>query len=130
MLKNLFISAVVACALVFVSGICEAKSKKGEDGGKNDKEYWCKKGGGLRKQLDAAKADIEKRENRIEELAESAGKETGSARKNLLNKTKKEKTELAAIRKKQRQAQAKLDDLEEKAHRKGVPPGWLRCQFE
>jgi hypothetical protein len=23
-----------------------------------------------------------------------------------------------------------LNDLENEAHRKGVPPGWLRCQFD
>lgn len=130
MRKKLLVFTAIVCALIFVAGIGETKSKKNEDGGRNDKEYWCKKGGGLRKQLDAAKADMEKREKHIEELGESAAKETGTARKNLLNKMKKEKTELAAVRKKQKQAQMKLDELEEKAHRKGVPPGWLRCQFE
>ncbi|MBF0329398.1 MAG: hypothetical protein HQL10_09600 [Nitrospirae bacterium] len=130
MRKILFVFAVIVCALIFAQGIGETKTKKNEDAGKNDKEYWCKKGGGLRKQLDSAKADIEKKEKHIAELHESAAKETGAARKNIANKMKKEKTEVAVIRKKQKQAQIKLDDLEEKAHRKGVPPGWLRCQFE
>lgn len=46
------------------------------------------------------------------------------------NKTKALNKELSKIRNRLKEAEENFGDLEGEAYRKGVRPGWLRCQFE
>ncbi|MBI5102692.1 MAG: hypothetical protein HZB33_12790 [Nitrospirae bacterium] len=102
-----------------------AKSDKNKD-----QEYWCSKGRQLRKKLDMSRDEV----NALKELsnefreteASSSGKKKLAARKNV---RKNEKNVVAAQRR-LKEREALLADLEEDAYRKGIPAGWLRCQFE
>ena len=59
------------------------------------------------------------------ELAEENA--AGSARN---KKTRTLNKALAKTRRRLKDAEGMLSDLADEAHRKGVPMGWLRCQFE
>ena len=76
-----------------------------------EKEYWCKRGGHYQKKIDMAKDDIK-------EIEDSGGR-TKAARKKL-----------EASKKRLKAAERDLAEIGDEAHRKRVPPGWLRCQFE
>jgi len=84
-------------------------AKPAGDRDRKEQEAWCKKGGAQQKKIDKAKEDIK--------AAESG---TGKAAR---KKMETSKNRLKA-------AERDLADLEAEAYRKGIPAGWLRCQFE
>jgi DNA repair exonuclease SbcCD ATPase subunit len=86
----------------------------------HEQGYWCKKASAFRKKIEKAGVDVKEIEK---ELSEENGKSLHSGKKN----TKLQKR-LEKAKKLVKDAEADLDDLEHEAHRKGVPPGWLRCQ--
>jgi uncharacterized protein YecA (UPF0149 family) len=87
-----------------------------------EKEYWCKKASAYKKKIKKADDDVKETENKISE----------ESRKNLHadKKTALLQKRLEKARKKVEYAEADLGELEDEAHRNGIPPGWLRCQFE
>jgi hypothetical protein len=90
----------------------ERAAKKEE----REKEYWCNRARAYRKKIDKAAGEI----------AEAGRDRSGTGRK-------QPKTEVKKLEKEKRQlrnAEIDLRDLEDEAHRKGIPPGWLRCQSE
>lgn len=85
-----------------------------------EKEYWCKKASAHKKKIKKADDDVKETEKKISEESSKglhAGKKTALLQKRL-----------EKARKKVEDAGADLGELEDEAHRKGVPPGWLRCQ--
>jgi len=83
-----------------------------------EKEYWCKNASRYRKNIEKAQDDITDIENRL-------------SKGNLCIKSKKALAKsLEKARKKLKYAEGDFKDLEAEAHRKRIPPGWLRCQFE
>ena len=82
----------------------------------HEKEYWCNRARAYRKKIDKAAGEITE-----------AGKDRGGAgrkqSKTAVKKLGREKRQL-------RDAEIDLRDLEDEAHRKGIPPGWLRCQSD
>ena len=85
-----------------------------------EKENWCKKASTYKKKIKKADDDVKETENKISEESSKglhAGKKTSLLQKRL-----------DKARKKVKDAEADLGELEDEAHRKGVPPGWLRCQ--
>ncbi len=83
-----------------------------------EKEYWCKKATQYK--------DIVNRKN--ETVAELEKELT--AEKNTDKKKKAIEKKIVLAKKQLKYAERDLGNLESEAHRKGVPPGWLRCQFE
>jgi len=83
-----------------------------------EKEHWCKKAAPYKRKVDDTREEIRETEK---ELSEST---LSKKRHKTLEK------KLALCRKKFRSAEQDLGDIEAEAHRKGIPPGWLRCQFE
>ena len=82
------------------------------------KEYWCKKAAPYRRKVDSARDEVRSAEK---ELAEDpADKKKGRALKKKLE----------GSRSRLKNAELDLAEIEGEAHRKGIPPGWLRCQFE
>ncbi len=99
----------------------EVRKTKTEDSRElREKEYWCKKATPQRKKIEHLTEEISEKER---ELTEENAK--GSVKnKKTLTKT------LTKTRRRLKDAEEKFSDLEDEAYRKGVPMGWLRCQFE
>ena len=87
-----------------------------------EKEYWCKKASVYNKEIKIAEKDVKEAEKRI---SEESSKNFRAAKKTTPSQKKLERA-----RKKLEDTRADLGELEDEAHRKEVPPGWLRCQFE
>ena len=89
---------------------------------KKEQERWCKQANDRRKKIEKAQYDVNKAEKN---LVREKEKSSSSSKKNkqLQNSLDQAKRRLSV-------EERELHDLENEAHRKGVPPGWLRCQFE
>jgi hypothetical protein len=87
-----------------------------------EKEYWCKKASSAKKTLEKKKDRIAEIEREIAER-EARGFSGGKAGKSLQKR-------LARAKRDHRYAEEGFREIAEEAHRKGVPAGWLRCQFE
>lgn len=103
----------------------ETKNRAEKTKEQKEKEYWCKRATEYRKKIEKAQEDVEEIEKK---LAEIEGNPLPDARrkkaiKQLHNKLRKSKKHL-------RNAERELSDFEDDAHRKGIPPGWPRCQFD
>lgn len=85
-----------------------------------EKEYWCKKASPYARKIDGLKEDLRLAEQRVSDS------QTKSARK----KSTALHSKMENSRRKLKEAQRDLEELENEAYRKGVPQGWLRCQFE
>lgn len=83
-----------------------------------EKEYWCKK---ATKYKDIVNRKSETVAELEKELADE--KHTDKKKKAIAKK-------IALAKRQLKYAERDLGNLEDEAHRKGVPPGWLRCQFE
>ena len=97
----------------------DRKNRSMED---HDKEYWCKKASAHKKKIEKADEDMKEIEK---ELFAENSKSLHAGKKSTALQKRFEKA-----KKRVKDAEADLDDLEHEAHRKGVPPGWLRCQFD
>jgi len=102
-----------------------------EDSGKDKKkrimeeremEYWCKRASTCNRRIEDGKEAIKEIKDEIFE-AKTEGRY--SHKKNTMLEKK-----LESAKKRLRKVEGDLNDLEQEAHRKGVKPGWLRCQFE
>lgn len=84
-----------------------------------EQEYWCKKATQYRKNIDKIKEEISETEKTL----------SGESGEKLSHKKKKGlKKNLERNNKKLKYAKQDLFELENEAHRKSIPPGWLRCQ--
>ncbi len=92
-------------------------------GEQREKNYWCSKANEYRKKIDRARDEVQD----VERLAsrENGGEAFAESR---LRKPTRKKYEKA--KKRLREAERELQYIEDDAHRKDIPPGWLRCQFE
>jgi len=88
------------------------------------KEWWCEKGSYYGERVDTAKKNYQEAEKKLDDAKSDAfWKKTGASR------IKSHENKLARAKRQLEDAEKKLMDFEQKAHRKGIPPGWLRCQF-
>jgi hypothetical protein len=86
---------------------------------RKEAESWCRKAGHCRKRIEKDQEDVQELEKALDDLKDAKGKKRTSIEKKL-----------AKTRKHLRNSEKDLAELEDEAHRKGIPPGWLRCQFE
>ncbi len=106
------------------------KSKKGkkhrEDSGQqsNKREYWCKRGTAVQEKVERAREKVAKAEEYCAEMRSKKFWRKASDRsvENADLKLEKAKEQL-------RSAERSYRAIDDEAHRKGIPPGWLRCQF-
>lgn len=96
------------------------KSKKTQ--GKKEQEYWCKRATAAEKKIEHAGRDVREREEDISR-EQSKSVRTNKKMKTLQSRLKKAKDHLSS-------AERDLNAIEHEAHRKSIPPGWLRCQFD
>lgn len=103
----------------------ETKKKAEKIKEQKEKEYWCKRATEYKKKIEKAREDVEETEKKLAEIEGNPLPDAKSkkALKQLNSKLKKSKKQL-------RNAERDLSDFEDEAHRKGIPPGWLRCQFD
>ncbi|MEK6582801.1 MAG: hypothetical protein AAB017_03910 [Nitrospirota bacterium] len=87
----------------------------------HEKEYWCKTATSYKKKIEKIQDDIAEAEKELS--GESSMSLSYKKKKAIQNKITKSKKQL-------RYAEKDLAEFEGEAHRKEVPPGWLRCQFE
>lgn len=103
--------------------MAEKKEKTQKAKEEREKEYWCKKANQYRKKIEMAKEDIA--------LAEKQHpQDSGILIQKKRSVRKERQTKINASTRKLSSAEKDLAELEQEAHRKGIPPGWLRCQFE
>lgn len=98
------------------TGTNEEKAKEKKE--QQDQEYWCKK-------ATSYKRKVEKSQDEVSEIEKELSAEDLSRKKKvpLEKRLKKAQKQLTYT-------ERDLADFEEEAHRKDIPPGWLRCQFE
>ncbi len=87
----------------------------------HEKEYWCKTATSYKRKIEKVKDDIAEAEKELS--GESSMHISYKKKKAIQNKITKSMKQL-------RYAEKDLAEFEGEAHRKEVPPGWLRCQFE
>jgi len=87
-----------------------------------DMERWCKKATPHHRNISRIKEEIQEIEG-----AQSAEKEKGVMHS---RRERSRTSKLDKLRKRLMNAEKDLGALENEAHRKRIPPGWLRCQFE
>lgn len=93
-------------------------------------EYWCKKATDYKRRIERAQDEVEEVEKELSKL-QNIEPLTSTKKKRATEKRIKElQKKLGRERKQLRYAERDLSDLEDEAHRKEIPPGWLRCQFE
>lgn len=101
----------------------ETRKAKAEDfREQREKEYWCKKAAPQRRKIQQLNDEIREKEQDLAE--DNAGAAVRHKKTRTLNKS------LAKTRKRLKDAEEMFSELADEAHRKGVPMGWLRCQFE
>ena len=91
---------------------------------KEDPQLWCNRARELEDRISSAKVAYTR-----------AVEEKIQADRDYLNVGSPQVREAAASKITQTEAniqaaESALRDLEDDAHRRGIPPGWLRCQFE
>jgi len=109
----------------FTSEEDDMKRRAREIQEQDEQEYWCKKASTYTKQIDNSKNNVKDSENALSDLTNSL-LSAGSIEKEI----KKTEQTLKMDKKRLREKEEDLAGLEGEAHRKGIPPGWLRCQFE
>jgi len=94
-----------------------------------DSEKWCKRGTSLRKKIEKAQDQVDNDEGKIADLKKENSEADFKRQKSNEKRIKRLEKDLEKSHKKLKYAQKDLSDLEDEAHRKGVLPGWLRCQY-
>lgn len=90
-----------------------------------EKEYWCKRASAFRKRVEEANDAVREAEAKLAALGSTPSKDKTKDRKRAAQAQKS----VDHARKELRERERDLSELEDEAHRKGVPPGWLRCQY-
>jgi hypothetical protein len=98
-----------------------------------EQEQWCKRATALQRKVEKAKdavADAEKKLAALQKDDVPGGslknKRSSKTAKKTINDSERK---LQKSRKELSYTERDLSNLEQEAQRKGIPPGWLRCQF-
>ena len=95
-----------------------SSEKKSEGLETQDRDDWCRRGTPVIRAISEA-------QNEIEELNSELSQEG----QEVLSESRQQGRRDSAMRKLS-EAQRALSDLEDEAHAKGVPVGWVRCNFD
>jgi hypothetical protein len=82
-------------------------------------EFWCKKARSYQKRIQKDQENVQDIESALEDLKDTKGRKRASLEKKL-----------AKAKKHLGNSEKDLAEFADDAHRKGIPPGWLRCQFD
>ena len=92
--------------------------KKSEDLEAQDKEAWCRRGTPFIRAISEAQNELDEINSELSEEGQE-----------VLAESRQEERRDSAMRK-LREAEEALGYLDDEAHAKGVPPGWIKCNFE
>jgi hypothetical protein len=107
---------------VATPGPPQKNDKASEIAEEKEKEYWCKK-------ASSARNNVEKKQDTIDEIEqEIAGRHEKGLAGDKAEKSLQKR--LTKARRERGYAEKSFGEIADEAHRKGIPPGWLRCQFE
>lgn len=87
-----------------------------------ERERWCKRTTAQKKKIEKAQYDVQTTEKAIRREEEKDFRGTKKS-KQLQDRLAREKRKLTV-------EEGALNDIENEAHRNGIPPGWLRCQVD
>jgi chromosome segregation ATPase len=87
-----------------------------------ERERWCKRATEQKNKIEKAQYEVQTAEKKLKH-EEETNFHGGKKSTQLQDKLGVAKRKLASEEK-------ELTDIESEAHRKGVPPGWLRCQAD
>ena len=87
-----------------------------------ERERWCKRATEQKNRIEKAQYEVQEAEKKLRH-EEAENFHGGNKSKKLQDKVRVAKRKLADEEK-------ELAYIENEAHRKGVPPGWLRCQVD
>jgi hypothetical protein len=93
-----------------------------------EKEYWCKRSAFHKKRIEQAQSEIDREEALLSDLKDAASEETGKNRKYIDKKIQKTLNNLANAHKLLKDREKDLARIEDEAHKKNIPPGWLQCE--
>lgn len=88
-----------------------------------ERERWCKRANEQKKEIEKARHDVQSAEKALNREEEKDLRSDGKKSRHLKDKLELAKRKLA-------NEERDLNDIENEAHRKGIPPGWLRCQVD
>jgi len=94
-----------------------------------EREQWCKQATVLRRKIEKAQDEVTESEDKLSVEKEAGLQKDIKKKKAADRKLKRLQQDLDRDKKRLRYAEKDLADLEEEARRKGVLPGWLRCQW-
>jgi hypothetical protein len=94
-----------------------SNEKKSDDLETQDRDAWCRRGTPFLRAISEAQDEID-----------ALNSEFSKEGQEVLSESRKEGRRDSATRK-LREAESALSDLEDEAHEKGVPVGWVRCNF-
>jgi DNA-nicking Smr family endonuclease len=100
-----------------------SNEKKSEDGETQDKEQWCLQGTTINRRISDVKMEIDKIMNKYPDMK---WKDINKIELPELYMQER----LNMLRQNLREAEGALSDLADEARRKGVPLGWIGCNFE
>lgn len=103
-----------------------ASGKKTAD--RQEKEYWCREGMKHAKIVEKAQSRVNASEAAVAKKREAADRKPGD--KKAAKQLSDEQKRLAKDQKALAKEEAELTSFENQAHRKGIPPGWLKCNME
>lgn|GEM_PF-2039491 len=92
-----------------------------------EKEYWCKRAVYHKKRIENAQYEVDKEAELLSELRDEVSMETGRDKKFIEKKITKTRDKLTSAQKLLKDRESDLARLEDEAHRKNIPSGWLQC---
>ncbi len=95
-----------------------------------EQEYWCRKAAQYNRKIEMERDEVKEKDKELLDLRDEWFQGSSKKRRSTEKDIKRVQKKLEGAKKKLEYAERDLSDLEDEAHRKDVPPGWLRCQFE
>ncbi len=106
------------------------KRKTDKRSDQKEQEYWCKKGKQAGRKIETCRDEVRALKELIDEFRQAESSSVGKKRTAAGKNIRKAEKNLAAAQRRLKEKELVLSDLAEEAHRKSIPAGWLRCQFE
>jgi hypothetical protein len=97
---------------------------------RQQQEYWCKKATQYERKVEIAQDEVKETEKELSELKDASFQGNSRKKKSTEKNIRSTQKKLEGAKKRLKYAERDLSDLGDEAHRKDIPPGWLRCQFE
>ncbi len=106
----------------------DGKEDKGTIKERQEKKYWCERFAYHKKRIEDAQYEVDKETELLSDLRDEVSMETGKDKKFIEKQINKTQDKLTSAQKLLRDRENDLARLQDEAHRKKIPSGWLQCQ--